>query len=216
VDELDASDRDGRVRKRLEPGHRRAPPLDRAVVLLDQVVEVLVRANFDIPPAGVLAAEQPRLRRPLTWHVAHRDVFVCENPNIVAIAADRLGPSCAPLICTDGMPSAAQQTLLAQLAAGGAQLRYHGDFDWAGLVIGNFVMREFGAEPWRFGTADYLLATADHRIALRGDKPVVARWDDRLAGAMSERRVAVHEEGVVETLLKDLAANRPEFEKLPE
>jgi uncharacterized protein (TIGR02679 family) len=149
------------------------------------------------------------LRRPPTWQVAHRDVFVCENPNIVAIAADRLGRDCAPLICTDGMPSAAQQTLLAQLAASGAQLRYHGDFDWAGLVIGNFVMREFGAEPWRFGTADYLSATADHRIALRSGKSVVARWDDRLAGAMSERRVVVHEEGVVETLLIDLAANRP-------
>jgi uncharacterized protein (TIGR02679 family) len=69
---------------------------------------------------------------PPTWHVARRDVFVCENPNMA---------------CTDGMPSAAQQTLLAQLAAAGARLRYHGDFDWAGLVIGNFLMREFGAEP---------------------------------------------------------------------
>jgi hypothetical protein len=36
----------------------------------------------------------------------------------------------------------------------------------------------------------------------------VARRDvDRLADAMSERRVVVHEEGVVETLLMDLAAN---------
>ena len=156
------------------------------------------------------------LRRSPTWEVAHRDVFVCENPNIVAIAADRLGPTCAALVCTDGMPSAAQQTLLAQLAAGGAKLRYHGDFDWAGLVIGNFVMREFGAEPWRFETADYLAATADHRMALRGAKPVVARWDDRLAGAMSERQVVVHEEGVVETLLLDLAANCPGVEKLTE
>lgn len=77
-------------------------------------------------------------------------------------------------------------------------------------------MREFGAEPWRFETADYLAATADHRMALRGDKYVVARWDDRLAGAMSERRVVVHEEGVVETLLIDLAANCPEFERLAE
>jgi hypothetical protein len=59
-------------------------------------------------------------------------------------------------------------------------------------------------------------ATADHRISLRGDKPVVARWDDRLTDAMSERRVVVHEEGVVESLLVDLAANRSEFEKLPE
>jgi uncharacterized protein (TIGR02679 family) len=150
------------------------------------------------------------LRRPPTWHVTQRDVFVCENPNIVAIAADRLGAACAPLLCTDGMPSAAQQTLLAQLAAAGARLRYHGDFDWAGLVIGNFVMREFGAEPWRFGTADYLSATADHRIALRGDKPVMARWDDRLGAAMSQRRVIVHEEGVAEALLIDLAVSSRE------
>ena len=77
--------------------------------------------------------------------------------------------------------------------------------------IGNFVMREFGAKPWRFGTADYLSATADHEMALPGHKPVVARWDNRLADAMSERQVVVHEEGVVETLLIDLATNRPHF-----
>jgi hypothetical protein len=83
------------------------------------------------------------------------------------------------------------------------------------LVIGNFVMREFGAEPWRFGVADYLSATADHSIALRGDKPVVARWDDRLSSAMSERRVVVHEEGVAETLMMDLAAST-DSERVPE
>jgi uncharacterized protein (TIGR02679 family) len=146
------------------------------------------------------------LRRPPAWHVARRDVFVCENPNIVAIAADRMGSACAPLVCTDGMPSAAQQTLLAQLAAAGARLRYHGDFDWAGLIIGNFVMRAFGAKPWRFATADYLAAVADHGIALRDDEPVTASWDHRLAGAMAERGVAVHEEGVAEALMLDLAA----------
>ena len=149
------------------------------------------------------------LRRPPGWRVAGREVFVCENPNIVAIAADRLGSACAPLVCTDGMPSAAQQTLLAQLAAGGALLRYHGDFDWAGLVIGNFVMREFGAQPWRFGAADYLSACADHGIALRHDDQVTASWDEGLTRAMAERRVAVHEEGVVEALLMDLAVALP-------
>jgi uncharacterized protein (TIGR02679 family) len=181
------------------------------------------RSSPPDPPAPGLCPDEPvhlslrrLLRNPPTWHVANRDVFVCENPNIVAIAADRLGSACAPLVCTDGMPSAAQQTLLAQLAAAGARLRYHGDFDWPGLVIGNFVMRAFGAHPWRFGTADYQTAAAAHGIALRGDKPVVARWDPRLAAAMSERGVAVHEEGMVETLLMDLAANRPEFQKLPE
>jgi uncharacterized protein (TIGR02679 family) len=145
------------------------------------------------------------LRRPPAWVVASREVFVCENPDIVAIAADRLGSTCAPLVCTDGMPSAAQQTLLAQLAAAGARLRYHGDFDWGGLTIGNFVMRKFGATPWRFGTTDYLAATAEHGISLRDGRPVVAQWDHALAGAMADRGVVVHEEGVAEILMMDLA-----------
>jgi uncharacterized protein (TIGR02679 family) len=144
------------------------------------------------------------LRRPPAWRVAGRDIFVCENPNIVAIAADRLGAACAPLVCTDGMPAAAQQTLLAQLAAGGARLRYHGDFDWPGLAIANFVMRAFGAEPWRFATADYLSAPAEHGVALSGER-VMARWDEQLTATMSDRKVVVHEEGVAETLLLDLA-----------
>jgi uncharacterized protein (TIGR02679 family) len=147
------------------------------------------------------------LRHPPIWHVAGRVLFVCENPNIVEIAANRWGAACAPLVCTDGMPSAAQQTLLAQLADAGARLRYHGDFDWPGLVIGNFVMREFGAQPWRFGTTDYLAAPAEHALALRGDKSIEALWDDELAAAMVSRGVALHEEGVAEMLMEDLGAN---------
>ncbi len=145
------------------------------------------------------------LRRPPDWQVSGRDVFVCENPNIVAIAADRLGARCAPLVCTDGMPSAAQQTLLAQLAAAGARLRYHGDFDRGGLLIGNFVMREFGAQPWRFGTSDYLAASTQHGIALREGMNVAAQWDPGLTSAMAERGIVVHEEGVAEILMMDLA-----------
>jgi hypothetical protein len=34
-------------------------------------------------------------------------VFICENPVVVAHAADRLGSECAPLVCTSGQPSAA-------------------------------------------------------------------------------------------------------------
>jgi uncharacterized protein (TIGR02679 family) len=196
------------VRASIDDAHGRpvaATPLDTSLVL-----------GLSLPGEPVHISLRRLLRRPPAWHVAGRDVFVCENPNVVAIAADRLGSACAPLVCTDGMPSAAQQTLLAQLAAGGARLRYHGDFDWAGLVIGNFVMREFGAEPWRFGAADYLSASADQELALRGGDRVMSRWDDRLTGAMSERGVVVHEEGVVEALLMDLAVVLPDSERLPE
>ena len=101
------------------------------------------------------------------------------------------------------MPGAAQQALLRQTAAHGAQLRYHGDFDWPGLAIGNFVMGSFAAVPWRFGAADYRAAAFGVERELSGRR-VEASWDPALAEALAKRGTAVHEEAVVETLLADL------------
>lgn len=146
------------------------------------------------------------LRSPPPFAVAGRDVFVCENPNVVAIAADRLGVHCAPLVCTDGMPAAAQRTLLGQLVRTGAHLRYHGDFDWAGVRIANRVMRAFAARPWRMGANDYEAAamTAPHGQRTLENPAVAALWDPALAPAMCRRRVAIDEEAVAGTLIEDL------------
>lgn len=147
------------------------------------------------------------LRAPPDWAVAGRDVFVCENPNLVAIAADRLGRNCAPLVCTDGMPAAAQRTLLGQLARAGARLGYHGDFDWAGIQIGNHVLRTWSARHWRFARDDYDAAVAQatqHPHTLAG-APVDASWDATLTAAMQSHGRAVAEEAVAATLLEDLA-----------
>lgn len=140
------------------------------------------------------------LRAPPQWEVTGRTVFVCENPAVVAMAADRLSTFCAPLVCTDGMPAAAQRALLVQLAAAGVTLRYHGDFDWPGLTIGNFVMRTFGAKPWRFGSEDYV-ATYGRRLQ---GAAVPAAWDAALGPRMAQHGYALDEEAVVEALLHDL------------
>ena len=144
------------------------------------------------------------LRSPAQWSVADRSVFVCENPSIVATAAEQLGARCEPLVCTDGMPGAAQRTLLRQLAAAGARLHYHGDFDWGGIKIANFVMREFGARAWKFGADDYLAAGAETGLPLPIDQRVEASWDARLGEEMGRVGFAVHEERVVARLLEDL------------
>lgn len=144
------------------------------------------------------------LRNPPVWDVSGVEVSICENASIVAAAADRLQHRCAPLVCTDGMPGAAQQVLLRQLAAGGARLRYHGDFDWPGLRIGNFVVREFSAQPWRFGAADYLLAAPGAGPSLKLEQRVEALWDHQLPAAMLSLGFALHEESVAELLLTDL------------
>lgn len=141
------------------------------------------------------------VRRAPRWDVEGRKVFACENPDVISIAADRLGRRCAPMVCTDGMPGAAQRTLLTQLAAAGAQLLYHGDFDWPGITIANFVMRGFGANPWRYATGDF---RAESGFPLTGP-PVAASWDSDLAPKMAAVGSGLHEEAVIEDLLLDLA-----------
>ncbi|WP_267595921.1 TIGR02679 family protein [Carbonactinospora thermoautotrophica] len=118
--------------------------------------------------------------------VAGRRVFVCENTSVVAAAADRLGAAAAPLVCVESHPGAAATLLLRILLARGATLHYHGDFDWAGLVIANGVLARFAARPWRMSAGDYLAAAAPGGRSLRGD-PVVASWDPALHEAMQAR-----------------------------
>ena len=191
----------------------------RAGVLVNELARPALCLNLPLPsqasiglPAGDpdYLSLRTLLRTPRTWHLEGLPIYVCENPNIVAIAADKLGPSCAPLVCTEGMPAAAQRTLLTQLTCAGARLLYHGDFDWPGLRIANFVMRTWPALPWRFSAADYesAVSRAPHTIRDLGDASVLASWEDSLTATMKNRGLAIAEEAVVAQLLEDLALTR--------
>jgi len=198
------------------PEERARDTWARAGVLVNELARPALCLNLPVQgdPATLAALGEPAyaslrrlLRAPPAWAVAGREVFVCENPNLLAIAADRLGSHCAPLVCTEGMPAAAQRCLMAQLVEAGARLHYHGDFDWPGLHIGNQVMRACAAHPWRFNTVDYQAAVAgsahaDHRLA---GKPVAAAWDAALAPAMQAHGLAIAEEALAAALLQDLA-----------
>jgi uncharacterized protein (TIGR02679 family) len=185
----------------------------RAGVLVNELARPALFLNLPLEGGGHLAGEagEPAyasLRRLLRNRprlaVAGRPVYVCENPNLVAIAADRLRSRCAPLACTEGMPAAAQRTLLGQLVSAGACLHYHGDFDWPGLRIANVVIRSFGASPWRFGAVDYVVAGATASGQALTGAPVAASWDAALAPAMEQRGLAIPEEGVAAALLLNL------------
>jgi uncharacterized protein (TIGR02679 family) len=130
-----------------------------------------------------------------------RTVFVCENPTVVAVAANKLGARCAPLLCTEGQPKTAFRLLADVLVRAGFHLAYHGDFDWPGILIANSVVKRFGALPWRLRPEDYL--QAEPGPSLEGP-PVAASWDTALGAAMERRRCAVHEESVLDILLSDL------------
>ncbi len=133
------------------------------------------------------------LREPPTFGPTptQRTVYVCENPTVVAAAANQLGAAGAPLVCIEGQPKTAARVLLGHLVAAGIRLAYHGDFDWAGIRIGNLMLRRHGAVPWRFATADYRAARGGRPLE---GPPVAAAWDAQLAAAMVEVGRAVHEE----------------------
>lgn len=76
------------------------------------------------------------------------DVFGCENPAVVAAAADRWGADGRPLICVEGQPNLAAERLLQILVDRGISLHYHGDFDWGGVRIATHLWNRFGFVPW--------------------------------------------------------------------
>ena len=144
-------------------------------------------------------------------------VRVCENPVVIAAAADELGRCCPPLVCVGGQPSAAGWKLLDLLAAGGAEFRYHGDFDWGGIRIASAVRQRVSQgrsrwQPWRFDRDAYEAAAttasavqAAARLPRLAGEPVATPWDPGLAAAMARHAVRIEEELSLDTLLADLA-----------
>jgi len=135
-------------------------------------------------------------------------VRICENPVVVAAAADELGAGCQPLVCVGGQPSAAGWRLLELLAAGGAEFGYHGDFDWGGVRIARAVYQRVTWQPWRYDRQSYEAAvSAAHPLTplapLVGE-PTATPWDPDLAAAMRHRNVRVEEELTLDALLQDL------------
>jgi uncharacterized protein (TIGR02679 family) len=149
-------------------------------------------------------------------------IYVCENPAVLRAAAAELGPGCAPLICTEGIPSAACHRLLATAAdpsvrqAGGrAVLRWRGDFDWTGLRTTAAAIARHGATPWRMTASDYTAGLAGGDSEPLKGQPAGSSWDPGLAERMRSAGHAVMEERLIPELLSDLrgaATGRPASE----
>jgi uncharacterized protein (TIGR02679 family) len=135
-------------------------------------------------------------------------VRICENPVVVAAAADELAARCPPLVCVGGQPSAAGWRLLELLAAGGAEFDYHGDFDWGGIRIAHGVRQRVNWRPWRYDHLAYesALSAANPLTPLAGltGEPAATPWDPELAEVMRARNVRIEEELSLDALLRDL------------
>ncbi|WP_028189006.1 TIGR02679 family protein [Salinispora pacifica] len=134
-------------------------------------------------------------------------VYICENPAVLRRAAAELGRNAAPLICTEGRPATAFHRLANRVTAAGAALRYHGDFDHAGIAMTIAAADRHTATPWRMTHQDYLNGITRAEDASPLTKiPTITPWDPNLARAMAKYRVAVYEEAVADELLADLTA----------
>lgn len=183
-------------------------------VQLDQVNSSALTCMLPGRPGSILAAAESYCQ-PL--RITHRmldselgldvtaldRVWVCENPTIVALAADRLGQHCRPVICTDGMPASVTSRLLALLRSHGCELLVHADLDAGGIAIVNHLINRLGATPWRMTEGDYIEALAGPTTDLLGTVGSTP-WDADLAAAMQLEGRAVHEEAIGSRLLADL------------
>jgi uncharacterized protein (TIGR02679 family) len=135
---------------------------------------------------------------------AMAELYVCENPAVLRAAAAELGTACAPLVCTEGVPSAACHALLQSAAAAGVTIRWRADFDWAGLRIVTAGRQRYGATPWRMSAEVFTSALVTGvSEPLRGP-PAASPWDPPLAAELTRAGRAIMEERLLDDLLKDL------------
>ena len=138
-------------------------------------------------------------------------VLVVENPRLVEAAAERHLERC--VVATNGNPSTAVTALLDQMRDSGASLWYHGDFDPAGIAICGR-MHDSGCQPWMMDESDYRHAVRSaERDRVRLDRAVKdcgpTPWDPQLEAAFNEERLIVHEEFILDHVLRAFAAMAP-------
>lgn len=131
------------------------------------------------------------------------EVFVCENPTVAEAAADDLGPSCPPLVCTDGIASGAALDLITGLANAGCSIMARADIDTAGFTVVEQVLSVApNAQLWRFDAHIYAAA---HGLPLPGDVPDGADLTvAQLRDAYDDHRAPLHEERILDAILSDL------------
>lgn len=132
-------------------------------------------------------------------------VLVVENPRLVEAAAERNMGSC--VVSSNGNPTTAVTTLLQQLRDSGASLWYHGDFDAAGIAMCRR-MSEFGCTPWKMSAPDYehaiqLAERADVQLESDQSGCGPTPWDPALREVFDHRRLVIHEEFVLDTVLNE-------------
>jgi len=170
---------------------------------LGQVCHAANQALIPLHLSG-LALQHNEIRR----DVSQQSVLLVENPRLVEAAAER--KIAHAVVATNGNPSNVVIILVQALLKQNVEIRYHGDFDAAGIAICKR-MFEMGCTPWLMQASDYQRALAKaQQLSIElpvddadcGETP----WDEELQQQMIRSRVVVHEELLIEEILNGLFA----------
>lgn len=155
----------------------------------------------------VLLTYRQLTRWPMKALSTSQKAIVVENPSIIEAAA-AAGLSTVPLICSAGQPTVAVQSLVKQLATGGAEILQHADFDPAGIHITRWFQTHAATTPWKMTAQDYLQAVRSIKSPIpQPDQQAIpdTPWDLPLSQAMQQQGIYVSEEQVREELLTKIA-----------
>lgn len=214
--------RDGRAGERMRAGERRSL-LGRFGVLCDPASATVL--TIGLHPIGASPLEQAlrllvgghvvltlgQLSRARLCFAPGLRIRICENPAVVLRAEDRLGAAVGPLICTAGWPGSAVCALLDVLRDAEASFEHHGDFDWEGLAIHNWLRDRYAVRAWRFDAIAYgkaVASTSAPGVVLKDPRHRQVP-DDPLVTELERRRIAVPEEAVLDQLVADLRQVQP-------
>lgn len=141
------------------------------------------------------------------------DIYIVENSGVFSSLLDALMTArcCVPLLCLHGQPKLASWALLDRLAAGGARLRYSGDYDPEGLAIAEKILRRYpGARPWHYEAEAYAPRTHAKLTATRLKQlaDITSPALQPAAAAIRQRKYAYYQESFADQLVRDLLARR--------
>jgi uncharacterized protein (TIGR02679 family) len=165
-----------------------------------------LRATRAVGEPVVLTLAQLR-RWPVPALAVGKRAYVVENPSLVAEAA-RLGWAGPPIVCSSGRPTVAVVTLVRQLAAAGAEVLQHADFDATGLAITGWLAARAATTPWRMSSADYLAAASRRSGQATLETLPPTPWDPGLHTAMAQAGHPVYEEELRTELLQAMVEVR--------
>ena len=177
----------------------------------------------------VPAANKPVL--PQVWTLRQVDaeeeipgcsrLFIVENPSVFSTILDSIRQPSKPagrppaLICTSGPASAAAIRWIRRcldVSGPSCMLYYSGDFDVKGLSMGQTLYELFPDRfrPWRFDHETYMACAQigpagplfDDAELDRLDK-MITSWDERLCGSLRLAGRKVHQELIVDGLVRD-------------